>query len=98
MITIDEIKKILAKHKDELAGKYNVQDIGVFGSYVRGEQGEGSDLDVLVTFREPIGLFKFIGLEYRLEEMLGVKVDLVSKNALKPRIGERILSEVVYVP
>jgi predicted nucleotidyltransferase len=97
MITIDEIKKILAKNKDELAGKYNVQDIGVFGSYVRGEQVKGSDLDVLVTFREPIGLFKFLGLEYRLEELLGVKVDLVSKNALKPRIGERILREVVYV-
>ena len=97
MITIDEIKKTLAKHKDELVSKYKVQDIGVFGSYVRGEQVKGSDLDVLVTFREPIGLFKFIGLEYRLEELLGVKVDLVSKNALKPRIGERILREVVYV-
>lgn len=97
MITIDEIKKTLAKHKDELVSKYKVQDIGVFGSYVRGEQVKGSDLDVLVTFREPIGLFKFIGLEYRLEELLGVKVDLVSKNALKPRIGERILKEVVYV-
>jgi len=97
MITIDEIKKTLAKHKDELVSKYKVQDIGVFGSYVRGEQVKESDLDVLVTFREPIGLFKFIGLEYRLEELLGVNVDLVSKDALKPRIGKRILSEVVYV-
>jgi uncharacterized protein len=63
-----------------------------------GSRGRGSDLDVLVTFREPAGFFEFLDLEDRLEELLGVKVDIVSKGALKPRIGARILEEVVYIP
>ena len=98
MKTLGEIRTLLARHREELAGSYKVQEIGIFGSYARGEQSSGSDLDVLVTFREPIGLFEFIDLENRLGELLGVKVDLVTKAALKPRIGARILSEVVYVP
>jgi len=98
MKTLDEIRTLLARHREELAGSYKVQEIGIFGSYARGEQSSGSDLDVLVTFREPIGLFEFIDLENRLGELLGVKVDLVTKAALKPRIGARILREVVYVP
>jgi len=98
MKTLDEIRTLLARHREELAGIYKVQEIGIFGSYARGEQSGGSDLDVLVAFSEPIGLFEFIDLENRLGELLGVKVDLVTKGALKPRIGARILSEVVYVP
>lgn len=97
MVTLDNIKKTLAEHRHELSSEFNVKDIGVFGSYARGEQDKKSDLDVLVTFRKPIGLFRFIALEYHLEKLIGVKVDLVSKSALKPRIGKRILSEVVYV-
>lgn len=64
-------------------------------SYVREEQGPGSDLDVLVTFREAPSLLKFIELEDYLTKALGVKVDLVVKDALKKRIGDRILAEVV---
>ncbi|MEK7992492.1 MAG: nucleotidyltransferase domain-containing protein, partial [Planctomycetota bacterium] len=68
-----------------------------FGSYVRNEQAEDSDLDVLVDFAAPIGLFEFIDLEEELSELLCARVDLVSRNALKPYIGRRILSEVQIV-
>lgn len=74
-----------------------MKSIGFFGSYVRGEQKRSSDLDVLVEFSEPIGLFKFIELEDFLTEKLGVKVDLVMRDSLKPRIKESILKEAVYV-
>ena len=74
-----------------------MKTIGVFGSYVRGEQKEGSDLDVLVEFEEPVGLFEFMALENYLSDLLGVKVDLVSKKALKPHIGKRILEEVIMI-
>ena len=66
------------------------------GTYARGEQKKGSDVDILVEFREPIGLFKFLELEEYLSEIIGGKVDLVSKKALKPRIGQRILAEAIY--
>ena len=71
--------------------------MGVFGSYTRDEQSPSSDLDLLVTFHEPPSLLRFIELENYLSDLLGVKVDLVMKDALKPRIGERILNEVVTV-
>jgi hypothetical protein len=69
----------------------------IFGSYVREEQTETSDIDVLVEFEKSIGSLEFVGLRSHLSDLLGVKVDLVMKKALKPRIGDRILSEVVYV-
>jgi predicted nucleotidyltransferase len=73
-----------------------VKEIGVFGSFVRGESKKGSDVDILVEFEEPIGLFEFMDLEEYLTNLLGRKVDLVSKKALKPYIGEYI-RKVVYV-
>ncbi len=69
----------------------------MFSSYVRGEEKKRSDIDILVEFSEPVGLFEFMDMEEYLEKLLGVKVDLVSKKALKPRIGQRILKEVVYI-
>src|SRR4030067_645271 len=83
MKTPDEKRALRARDREELAGSYKVQEIGIFGSYARGEQSSGSDLDVLVTFREPIGLFEFIDLENRLGELLGVKVDLVTMAGLR---------------
>ena len=68
-----------------------------FGSFVRGEAKEDSDVDIIVTFSAPIGLLKFLSLEEHIEKLLDLKVDLVSKDALKPRIGARILKEVLYV-
>ncbi|MDP2845554.1 MAG: nucleotidyltransferase family protein [Candidatus Methanoperedens sp.] len=97
MKKLNEIKKILSHHKDEIKQKYPVKELGIFGSYVRGEEKEASDLDILVELEKAIGLLKFIEIEEYLSELLGVKVDLVMKGALKPRIGKRILREVVYV-
>ncbi len=97
--TIDEIKRILKKHVKELREKYGVKEIGVFGSYVRGEQKKSSDIDILVEFypHAEMDLIKFVELEDYLSQLLGTKVDLVMKSALKPRIGKRILKEVVYI-
>lgn len=97
MKTVSEIKKVLEQQKPALSKRFKVKEIGVFGSYVRGEQKEGSDIDILVEFSEPVGFFAFLDLEEHLSGVLGVKVDLVSKKALKPRIGRRILQELVTV-
>jgi uncharacterized protein len=97
MKTLNEITSTIEALKPQLRERFKVKTIGVFGSYVHGEQTTKSDIDVLVEFMEPIGLFEFMDLEFFLSDTLGVKVDLVSKKALKPRIGERILEEVVMV-
>ncbi len=91
------IRDILQQNKEELRRKYKVKSLGVFGSYIRGEQQQSSDIDILVEFYENPGLIDFIALEYHLSELTGIKVDLVMKEALKPRIGERILREVVLI-
>jgi len=87
----------LRRHLPQLRERYGVKSLWVFGSYVRGEQERNSDLDILVEFEKAPSLFQFIRLEDELRNLLGVEVDLVMKSALKPRIGERILSEVVPV-
>ena len=99
MKTLEEIKARLEQLKPTLREKFGVETIGVFGSYVHGEQKRGSDVDVLVEFSEDarVGFFKFLDLEEFLSRKLGVKVDLVTKGALKPYIGERILQEVVMI-
>jgi len=95
--SLEEIKKIINEHKSILKEKFKVSSIGVFGSYVRKEEQEKSDIDVLVEFYEVIDLFKFIELENFLSKILGVKVDLVMKETLKPRIRMRILKEAIYI-
>jgi predicted nucleotidyltransferase len=97
MKTLEEIQQWLVKNKSLLQERYKVCELGVFGSYVRQEQTESSDVDVLVEFSETPSLLKFVNLENYLSDNLGVKVDLVHKGGLKPRIGERILAEVVYL-
>ena len=99
MITVDQIKKTLTDYKEELKQNYQVKEIGIFGSYVRGEQKKKSDIDILVEFDESskLSLLDFIGLENYLTDILGVKVDLVEKGSLKPRIGKHVLEEVVAV-
>jgi predicted nucleotidyltransferase len=94
---LDEIKTILSQHKAAIVSSYKVREISIFGSYIRGENRETSDIDILVEFSEPIGFFAFLELEEYLQELLGAKVDLVSKKALKPRIGEYILKEAVSI-
>jgi len=97
MKQIDEIRKILNDSKESLRNEYGVTEIGLFGSYVKEMQKESSDIDILVAFRKTIGLIAFIRLKNRLTELLGIPVDLVMKKALKPKIGKRILDEVVYL-
>ena len=99
MKTFTEIQQILQRQKPILAQKYGVKVIGVFGSYVRGEQRSTSDLDILVELEEPIriDLIAFIEMENYLSEVLGDKVDLVTKENLKPRIGRHILDEVINI-
>ncbi len=89
--------KILRQHLQKLVQEYNISYLGIFGSYIRGEQQEDSDLDILVEFSKEPNLLEFIGLKQELSEILGVEVDLVMKNALKSRIGKRILEEVMQV-
>ncbi|MBC7105959.1 MAG: nucleotidyltransferase family protein [Firmicutes bacterium] len=97
--TLKEIKVILENLKPELAKKYKIKEIGVFGSWVRGEQKKNSDIDILVEFEENAGisLFDFIEIEDYLRKKVGIKVDLVEKKALKPYIGKNILREVIYL-
>ena len=95
--TVVEIKKLLESQRDDLRAKYGVREIGIFGSYVREEHKDTSDVDILVDFERPVGLLLFTGLKNHLSDVLGAEVDLVMKKALKPRIGKRILEEVVYV-
>jgi predicted nucleotidyltransferase len=94
---LEEIVQALRDELPELRQHYGVCSLGVFGSYVRGEQERGSDLDILVEFDRVPTLFEFVRLERHLSQQLGVPVDLVMKTALKPAIGRYILEEVVSV-
>ena len=97
MKKIDRIMEKLRKNKPVVEKKYGVKNLEVFGSYTRGEQKKGSDLDILVEFHQTIDLFKYIELENFLSKKAGVKVDLVMKDTLKPRIKDGILKEAVPV-
>ena len=96
-LDLTQILATLRRLLPTLAQQYHVQALGVFGSYVRHAQRPGSDLDVLVTFKEPPGLLTFLALENYLTDVLGVKVDLVMREALKPAIGEHVLQALVSV-
>ena len=91
-----EVIKVLRRELPHLKENYGVKEMGIFGSFVRGEATEESDLDILIEFEGSISLLKFVELENYLSELLEVKVDLVMKDALRPRIGKHILEEVVY--
>lgn len=91
------LQRRLREALPRLTEEHSVESLELFGSYVRGEQKEGSDLDVLVTFREAPGLIQFIRLEDQLSELLGVQVDLVMKDALKKRVRRSVLQEAVVV-
>lgn len=97
MKKIEQIKKILEEHKEELQDRYKIKKIGIFGSYIRNEQKAESDVDILVEFSEVPDLIEFVDLKNYLSELLNAKVDLVMKSVLKPNIGKRILKEVVYI-
>lgn len=93
----EQIKKILSGQRDVLKNNYHVKELGLFGSVVRGENTKDSDVDILVEFETPVGFFEFIRLENFLAKVIGNKVDLVSKKALKRAIREEVLKHVMYV-
>ena len=95
--TLAEIKQILIAQKPIIQEKYPVSELGIFGSYVRGEDTEDSDVDILIDYDEAPTLIELIELEYYLSDILGLKVDVVTKNSLKPPSKERILLEAVTV-
>ena|SRR3990172_1211064 len=93
MKTLDEIRTIIGQHRDVLAERYGVAVVGVFGSYVRGEQRESSDLDLLAETLRPVSLLELVGAEIYLGEILGVKVDLVPKRDVREELRETIIRE-----
>ena len=93
----DQIQNALKQHIPKLKEEYQVNQLGMFGSYVRNEQTAASDLDLLVTFEIKPSLFKFIELENYLSDLLDVKVDLVMESALKPQIEKFIRKELVIL-
>jgi predicted nucleotidyltransferase len=99
MKRLEEIKTQLEKLKPTLKERFQVETIGVFGSYSRGEEKKKSDVDILVTFVEPndVDLLDFIEIKQFLSRKLKMKVDLVTKSALKRRIRDKILQETIYV-
>ncbi|MDK2782003.1 MAG: uncharacterized protein PWR13_1031 [Archaeoglobi archaeon] len=94
---LEEIKEILKKHRNEIKREFKAEVIGVFGSYVRGEEKPESDIDILVRFMEGATIFDLVGLAEFLEEKLGIKADVVSERALRPELKEQIMKEVVAV-
>ncbi|MCK4311908.1 MAG: nucleotidyltransferase family protein [Candidatus Cloacimonetes bacterium] len=96
MTELVKIKNIIESWKKYLSDKYNITQIGCFGSFARGEENENSDIDLLVKFSEPIG-WEFIELKEFLEKILKRSVDLVTEPALKPSLRETILNEVKFL-
>ena len=97
MKTLEEIRKVLASHRQVLKDKYKVKNIGIFGSYVRDEHRAKSDLDVLVEYDNPVSLLQIVALENHVTALLGVKVDLVPRRNIRKELKESILKEMVLV-
>jgi predicted nucleotidyltransferase len=96
MRTLQEIRDTLSSHKNRLFHDYPIKSIAIFGSYSRKEQDDLSDLDILVEFSDKIGI-RFIDLAEELENIVGFKVDLVSKKGIKEKYFKSIVSDLIYV-
>ncbi len=97
MLSLNEIKRSLTAQKSILQNKYKINRLGIFGSYVRGEQKNKSDLDILIDYEETPSLITLIEIENLLSELLGIKVDLVTHIGIKPQLRSYILEEVIYL-
>ena len=97
MTKLRQIQTILASSKSELRRKYKVRELGIFGSYARGEQKKSSDIDILVKFNPNASLFDFVGLGNYLEEKLKIKVDVVSEGGIRPELRSNIIKGVVRI-
>jgi len=96
MINKESITNILKANKLDLLARYHLKSIGIFGSFNRGDFKDDSDIDILIDYEQPIGI-EFIDLAEELEKILNLKVDLVSKNGIKPKYLEEIQKDLVYV-
>ncbi len=92
----DEILRLLSEHRAELE-QLGAKSLALFGSAARDEARQDSDVDLLVEFERPVGLFEFVDLKSYLENLLGCQVDLGTPASLKPKLRERVLKEAVYV-
>ncbi len=93
-VTREEVQRRLSEQRAELA-RLGVRSLDIFGSVARGESAPGSDVDLLIEFERPIGLFQFFRVQRRLEEILGCRVDLVMREAVKPQLRDRIFREAI---
>lgn len=96
MNSIQEIRDLLKEKKPYLSNKYGVRALSIFGSAARGDGTDASDVDILVEFERPIGL-EFVDLADELEQLLGARVDLVSKNGIKNKYLHQIESDLIDV-
>ena len=97
MKTLEEIKEIIRSHKEELEERHRVKSIAIFGSYVRGEEKEESDIDLLVEFNGPVSLLHMVSVENYLSDLLGMKVDLVPRKNIREELKETIIKEAIAV-
>ncbi|RKX58729.1 MAG: nucleotidyltransferase [Thermodesulfobacteriota bacterium] len=96
MKSLEEVKRIINIYRKELEEKFKVKSIAIFGSYAREEQTPQSDIDIIVEFKEPVGML-FIHLADFLEEILGIKVDLLTPEAIKENRIKYINEELIYI-
>jgi predicted nucleotidyltransferase len=96
-IDVNQIRLLILERKGEIKEKFKAEIVGIFGSYARGEEKEGSDIDVLVRFGEGASLFELVGLGDYLEDLFGISVDVVSERALHPMMKDDVLRELVPV-
>jgi predicted nucleotidyltransferase len=97
MTETDRIRAELQNSLPALRERYHIKELGLFGSYVRGDNTVESDIDILVDFDRTVSLLAFVALKRELSELLKKNVDLVMKRALKPHIGKQVLQEVKYI-
>jgi predicted nucleotidyltransferase len=95
--SLEEIREIIEQHKHELKRQFHVEKIGVFGSYARGDQKKRSDIDFLVTFDKAINYLELAGLKIYIEELTGLKSDVVPSHNLRPEFRENVYKEVIYI-
>lgn len=94
-ITCTHVLETLRQHRDKMAA-YGVRSMALFGSVARNEATPESDVDILVEFEQPIGLFEFVRLQMELEAILGVSVDLIERDALRQEFRDNAIAESIY--